>query len=373
MSTNPPPRCVLEVDLEAVRANARRIRERLAPGAPLIAMVKADAYGLGAERIVGALRAEGVDAFGVAAPEEAAALRRAGVLDRIVVFGPLVPGAEAAIAEFGLEATVSSVREIVALARAAGEAAVPVHLEIDTGMGRSGLRDDEVDAWLPEVRGALALGGVRWRGVFTHPHSADEAGRPGLEGQINRLASIVDRLGPPPGVEVHAANSAAVFSESLPPGWGARPGIWLYGGRPGPEAPEPAPVAALRSRVVRVVDVAPGATVGYGATHVATRPATWATAAIGYGDGLPRLLSNRGRALVRGRSVPIVGRVSMDLTVLDITGVDAVEPGDVATFLGGDGDERVTLDEVAEHARTIDYEILTGIGPRVTRMHETES
>jgi alanine racemase len=371
MSTNPPPRCALEIDLGAIRSNALRLRDRLSPGAPLIAMVKADAYGLGAVRIAGALREVGVDTFGVAAPEEAAALRRAGVRDRIVVFGPLVPGAEGAVVDAGAEATVSSAGEIEALARAARGTPVSVHLEIDTGMGRSGLRDDDIEGWLPAVTEALRRPGVTWRGLFTHPHSADEAGRPGLEDQLRRLDAVVHRLRPPPEVEIHGANSAAAFSGLLPDGWGARPGIWLYGGRPGPEAPEPSPVAALRARIVRVVDVPAGATAGYGATYVSDRPARWATAAIGYGDGLPRLLSNRGRALVSGRSVAIVGRVSMDLTILDVTGVEGTAPGDIATFLGAQGGAEIALAELAEHARTIEYEILTGFTHRVPRIFAT--
>jgi alanine racemase len=147
-----------------------------------------------------------------------------------------------------------------------------------------------------------------------------------------------------------------------------RPGIFAYGGVAGEGLPDPAPAVAVRARVLLVKDVPAGATVGYGATHVAKRPARWATLGIGYGDGLPRLLSNRGRALLKGRSCPIVGRISMDVTVVDISGVEGVEAGDVATLIGSDGDEHISLEEVADLASTINYEVLTGLGHRLPRI-----
>jgi alanine racemase len=150
-----------------------------------------------------------------------------------------------------------------------------------------------------------------------------------------------------------------------------RAGIYLYGGDPAEAAGEyepPAPVVSVRARVVLVRDVPAGATCGYGATHTAAAPARWATLAIGYGDGLPRALGNRGQALVRGRRVPIIGRISMDLTVVDITGLEGVAPGEVATLLGRDGDEAITVEELAALADTISYEILTGFTPRLPRV-----
>jgi len=330
-------------------------------------MVKADAYGLGTRHVVPVLREVGVRCFGVATASEARALRDQGVTDRVVVFGPFAPGMEEEVLASAAEATVSSVAEIEGFAAAAGQAPVRLHVEIDTGMGRAGLRADDVERWAPEIARALDLPGVTWTGVFTHLHSADEPGRPGSGDQVRAFQSVIDHLDPPAHVERHIANSAAAFWSELPEGTGARPGIYLYGGEVA-GAPGPEPVVTLDAAIVRVVDVPTGASVGYGATHTATAPARWATAAIGYGDGLPRALSNRGRALIHGRPAPIVGRVSMDLTVLDVTGRDDVQPGDRATFLGRDGDAEIRAEEIAEHTGTISYEIFSRLAPRVARI-----
>jgi len=367
MSTNSQPRCSLEIDLAALRTNVDRIRARLAPDAPLIAMVKADAYGLGTRHVVPVLREAGVRCFGVAAASEATALREEGVEERIVVFGPFAPGMEAEVVAARAEATVSDLDTIERFAAASEDAPVPLHLEVDTGMGRAGVRPEVIRTRASELRAALSAPGVAWSGVFTHLHSADEPGRPGVSEQVVRFREALGTLDPPPGIEVHVANSAAAFWSDLPRSFGARPGIYLYGGSV-PGAPSPRPVASLRARIVRAVDVPAGATVGYGATYVAPRPARWATAAIGYGDGLPRALSNRGRALVGGAEAPIVGRVSMDLTVLDVTDLPDVRVGDTATFLGPDGGLAITPEEVAGHAGTISYEILSRIAPRVPRL-----
>ncbi|HSG47785.1 MAG TPA: alanine racemase C-terminal domain-containing protein, partial [Longimicrobiales bacterium] len=148
----------------------------------------------------------------------------------------------------------------------------------------------------------------------------------------------------------------------------ARPGIFLYGGSCGADLPSPEPVASLRARVIRVQDVSPGSTAGYGRTYTAQGPERWATLALGYGDGYRRSASNRGHVLIRGTRVPLVGRVSMDMTVANITGLSGVVPGDVATFLGSDGDEEIRLDEVAAWMGTIPYEVLTGFTPRLPRI-----
>jgi alanine racemase len=367
MSTNPPSRCRVELDLDALRTNLDRVRARLGPHAPLIAMVKADAYGLGAEHVVPTLRDAGVECFGVAGAGEARALRDLGVDERIVVFGPFAPGMEHAVVAAGAEATVSDISTVERFAAAARDQPVPIHLEVDTGMGRAGLRTEVIETRAADVVASLSMSGVRWAGVFTHLHSADEPGRPGVAKQIDAFQRLVGRLSPPEDVELHVANSAAAFWDGLPPSMGARPGIYLYGGVV-PGAPTPAVVAAVRATIVRVVDVPTGATVGYGGTYAAAGPERWATAAIGYGDGLPRSLSNRGRALVHGRPAPIVGRVSMDLTVLNVTGRDDVHPGDDATFLGVDGPDAIALEEIAGHADTISYEVLTGLATRMPRL-----
>jgi alanine racemase len=247
------------------------------------------------------------------------------------------------------------------------------HVEIDTGIGRGGFDWSATAAWAPAVHARLAPG-LRWSGAFTQFHSADAPDRASAVEQWQRFNESLAALPVERGaLLVHVANSAAALRF---PGFRAdavRPGIYLYGGDPAPglEAGEIAPVrrvVSVRARLVLVRDVSPGASVGYGATHVAQSGARWGTLAIGYADGLPRALSNRGHAIVRGRRVPIVGRISMDLTVVDLSRAPEAEVGDIATLVGRDGDEEITPEAVAALAETINYEILTGLAPRLPRV-----
>ena len=347
-------------------------------------MVKANAYGLGVDGVVARLEQENPRGYGVATTAEGLQLRALGIRRPIVVFAP-PPAAdvEPALAG-GLTLCVSSVEMLEGVVRGARLSGIEaeVQLEIDTGMGRAGaLWRDVVSDPAPFLRGLdRARGaGVRWTGCFTHFHSADEPGSPGVDQQAARFRQALQVLDAPaagPGFQVHCANSAAALRGL--PGWGdpVRPGIHLYGGSVGEGVPEPEPVVHLRARIVHVRAADPGETAGYGSTYVAGRPEVWATAALGYGDGLPRALGNRGHALLRGHPVPIVGRVSMDMTVLDVTECPggAVTTGEVATFLGEDGNGAVTVDSVADLAGTISYEILTGLAGelRLPRVWRTE-
>jgi alanine racemase len=368
-------RAWIEVQAASLRRNLRRIRAAVGLDVPVIPMVKADAYGLGAATVVDVLEAEGPHAWGVAAVSEGVALRRHGVSRPVVVFSPLAPGAYDEALAAGLTVCVSGLEALEALCAAVRRhgPGASFQVEVDTGMGRAGFPAEAVDAWGPAVRAAAQRSGLAWTGCFTHFHSADEPGGPGVEAQLERFRRALDSLAPPPGCLVHVANSAGGLrlgsGRAL---GGVRPGIFLYGGRAGADLPVPDPVAFLRARIVLVKEVPPGATCGYGATHRASERERWATLAIGYGDGLPRCLGGRGEALVAGRRVPLVGRVSMDLVVANISGLDGVEAGDVATLIGRDGDEEISLDEVAALAGTIPYEILTGLSPRLPRvwMHD---
>jgi len=371
MSTKARRRAWIEVDGAALRENLRAVARRVGPDAALIPMVKADAYGLGVESTVRVLEPLEPWAYGVATPEEGAELRRLGVERPVLVFSPLPPGDEGWVVDEGLTPCVSDAGTLDRLAREARRAGATAafHVEVDTGMGRAGFPADDVESWAPAVLERIADGALRWEGVFTHFHSADREAPDATVEQWERFRTVVDAL-PSGGDElvVHACNSAASLRLPEYAADAVRPGIYLYGGAPGRGIPRPDPVAAVRARVVLTRAVDAGSTVGYGATHRADGPERWATVGIGYGDGLPRLLSNRGSALVRGRRVPIVGRISMDVTVVDISGVDPVVPGDVVTFLGRDGDEEITLEEVAGHARTISYEVLTDLTPRLPRL-----
>lgn len=365
-------RAWIEVDFDALRGNFELLQRSAGRHARVLPMVKADAYGVGARAVVTALELLDPVGYGVATAAEGIALRGWGIDREVIVFAPLPPGDVGPAAAYGLTVTVS---DLAALARwvEAGQTwpGLSFHVEIDTGMGRAGFDWRECLHWAPEV---LSLAGevVRWSGVFTHFHSADTAEAAATTTQWARFQDALAQL--PVSREdlvVHAANSAASarwpeFAADM-----VRAGIFLYGGsaaEPGVSCLRPLPVVSVYARVVLVRDVPPGSSVGYGATHVARGWERWATVAIGYGDGLPRSLGNRGHMLVRGRRVPIVGRISMDMTVVDITGLDDVGPGEIATVIGRSGDETIAVDEVAEAAGTISYEILTGFTPRLPRL-----
>ncbi|MCI0432785.1 MAG: alanine racemase [Gemmatimonadetes bacterium] len=372
MSNPSQARAWIDIGLGALRANYETLRRVVGERRAIIVMVKADGYGLGAERVVRALESTDPWGYGVAATEEGVALRRAGVRRPIVVFNPLAPQAVDAAAEAGLVASISDVASIERWAAAAGRhGPLSFHVEIDTGMGRAGFDWRETSQWASHVLEAAGER-TRWEGVYTHFHSADSAEAAPTVAQWERFRDAVAQLPVPrEALLVHAANSAAALRWPEVRADAVRPGIFLYGGRAvesGLSTPSPMAVAAVRARVVHVRSVPPGSTVGYGATHVARGWERWATLAIGYGDGLRRALGNRGRALLRGCRVPIVGRISMDMTVVEVSAVPDAVPGDIATLLGADGESEILLDDVATEAGTIAYEILTGLTPRLPRM-----
>jgi alanine racemase len=365
-------RAWIEVNLDALRANHDTLRRVVGATRHVIPMVKADAYGLGMERVVEALAPLGPWGWGVATASEGVALRACGVAGPIVVFTPLAPEAVEIAARNRLTACISHLDALDLWAAAANRhGPLAFHVEIDTGMGRAGFDWRETSVWGSAVRERIE-GNLTWEGVFTHFHGADAPETTPSATQWERFRDAVAQL--PVSREdllVHAANSAAALRW---PEFGAdavRPGIFLFGGNPAPGVPNlpvPQPVAAVRARLVYVRQVPPGSTVGYGATHISRAWEHWGTVAIGYGDGLPRALGNRGHALVRGSRVPIVGRISMDMMVVDISAVPEAEPGDVVTLIGRDGGCEITVDEVAALAGTISYEILTGFTPRLPRV-----
>jgi alanine racemase len=333
-------------------------------------MVKANGYGLGAMAVVRALEALEPFAYGVAAADEGVALRAAGVGKPIIVFTPLSNEGFAQAAAHRLTPAISSVAQ---LEQWRALDAGGFHVEIDTGMGRAGFDWRETAQWAPRVR-ALANTNVPWEGVYTHFHGADAADAAPTAAQWQRFQDALAQL--PVSREdllVHACNSAAALRWPQYALDAVRPGIYLFGGNPAPAAGEstdlvPRPVASVRGLIVLVREVPPGSTVGYGATHASQGWERWATVAIGYGDGIRRELGNAGSAIVRGRKVRIVGRISMDLTVVDVSGLAEVEAGDVATFIGAEGEEEILVDELASQAGTISYEILTGLTPRLPRL-----
>lgn len=347
-------RAWVDVDLDALIRNAIAYGARV--GVPLLPMVKANGYGLGAAAVARALEAVRPWGFGVVTISEAMELRRAGIERPILICSPLLPDAVEYVRAADARPTIGDLDALRAWL-AAGEA--PFHLELDTGMARNGIRWDD-GATLAAVAGLVAQA-PGFEGAYTHFHSAD-GDAAATARQWQRLHDALAVVGVRPRL-VHASNSAAAAFGNEYGGDLARPGIHLYGGEtPGMTAE---PVAAVRARVVSVRTVMPGDTVSYHGTWTASAPTTLATLGVGYGDGILRALSNRGQVELHGEVVPIVGRVTMDHLMV-ATGALPVQTGDIATIFGG----RVSLDSQAGHAGTISYELLTALGSRLPRRYQ---
>ena len=358
-----------EVDLSALRKNYEIYRDAVSPR-PVMAVVKADAYGHGAVPVARALSRLGVRSFAVAALSEAVALREAGVAGEILILGYTPPEQAGELARYGVTQAVVSAAHGEALA----QTGVPVscHVAVDTGMRRIGLDGDDPDGCAAAVRALAARLPVT--GIFTHLCASDTPDGDSVaftKGQIARFEAVADRLSDL-GLTAHVLNSAGgLFYKTRLPG-PVRLGIVLYGQKPDPGNTLPAgirPVLSLKSTVSLVKELKAGDSVGYGRTYTAAAPLRLATVSAGYADGVPRLLSNNGEVLIRGRRAPIVGRVCMDQTTVDVTAVPGAAPGDPVTFIGRDGDEEIGAEEVAARSFTISYEILSSIPRRVERVY----
>ncbi len=369
---------VAQVDLAALRHNVGVVRQHLPEGdAQLIAAVKADAYGHGLVPVAKALAAEGVRWLGVAIVEEGLKLRDAGLdLDILVLGGFLAGSHEAGIAA-GLCPVVyraDDARLLQDLARKRGEA-LPIHLKIDTGMHRLGVPLAELNGFLDLLDECPDL---LVDGVLTHLPDAENSNPEFTHRQFQAFETAVRAVqarGHTP-TWIHSANSAALMMDRHPSAGIRtnlfRPGISLYGQAPCSSLEQRwplQPVLSLHTEVSFVKTVAAGAKLSYGLTWMAEQPARIATLPVGYGDGYSRALGNRAFALVRGHRVPVVGRVCMDLTMLDVTAVPGVTEGDPVVLIGRQGDESVTVDELATALDTISYEVLCGIGSRVPRLY----
>ena len=370
-----PGTCELIVDLDALNRNVALAAE-LAGGRTVMVAVKADAYGHGLVPVARSIEAAGsAQWLGVATVAEATALRAADVSLPILKFSITLQDEFAEAFAARLVFTVGDADGIRQLADAAAEAGVTadVHLNIDTGMRRIGAQPDEA---IVLARQIVAHDGLRLGGVYTHlPVSDTPDGEDFTRHQFQTLstaAHAVEEVAGPLDF-IHAANSGAILGHVLEGTTMVRPGIMVYGSRPDPATPaERAPEAVDRwtSRLVFIKQVRAGETVGYGRTWTAPQDTWIATVAVGYGDGYSRLLSNRGRMLVAGRSVPVVGRVCMDQTMIDL-GPDtpSVRVGDEVVLMGCSGAEEITVEEIAELMGTIAYEVTCLISPRVPRRY----
>ncbi|WP_157899616.1 alanine racemase [Luteitalea pratensis] len=368
---------VARVDLDALRGNVRALRSLLEEGAlasgrpvpAIIAVVKANAYGHGAASVGSALEASGVAMLACADVDEGVVLREAGIAAPILVFGALGISDLDGIFSHRLTPTISSpwAGRALADAAAARGTVLGCHVKIDTGMNRLGLRHDNLRRTLPAI---LAAPSLRVDALYTHFATADEPESElfGLQQQQFVAAREVAADLGLRTTHVHAANSAALLRDERVWFDAVRPGLLLYGIVPPPlmTTLQLEPALSLHSRIVAVKGVRDGEGAGYGQVFRAAGPRTLAVVPAGYADGVDWRLGNRGVVLVRGRRVPIVGRVSMDMLSIDVTGLD-VSPGDEVVLLGRQGDQRIDVREVAATIGTIPWELLCRLGARIQR------
>ena len=357
-----------EIDVAALRHNTEAVRARLQPPAQLLAMVKSDGYGHGAETAARAALAGGATWLGVYTPHEALALREAGIDARLLVVGWSPPSVVPALVAHDVDFTVFDAGG----ARAARDAAsregnARIHIKIDSGLGRLGARPESLGELVDALRDAS--GAVEVVGIFTH--FADAEGDPDFtREQHRRFLDAVQRFRPvAPDALLHTCGSAAILNFPEMHHDLVRLGIAMYGYAPRELQPpvQLRPVMSVFARVAQVKTVDKGESVGYGRTWWAPAQRRIATVAIGYGQGLPRNLSNHGQLVVGGHRCTIAGTVNMDQVTLDVTDAGPVEPGDVALFFGEHGGVRLGADEVAALAGTIPHEVLCGVAARVPR------
>jgi alanine racemase len=360
-------RCWAKIDTAALRHNAQVARSRVRPEVALLAVIKANAYGHGLAAVATALAAE-VDVFGVANLHEAIEAREV-VPHPVIILGPALPEERSEIAQRQFIPSVSSFAEASEFNQLAGGKSIAVNCEIDTGMGRMGITDDDA---LGELKAIAQLANVGIHTISTHLPSADEDSeftRAQLSHFSELVASIRSAL--PSGCKVHALPSAGVLAFADASFDMVRAGLMLYGVSPQPELQDQLrPVLTWKTRIVLIRDLPANRSISYGRTFTTQRPTRVATLAAGYADGLPRLISNRDAAvLIGGRRCPILGRITMDMTMADVTDLPEAAVGDEAVLIGRQGNEEISAREMATRASTIAWEIFTGIGSRVARVY----
>ena len=365
------------IDLDALAHNVRELRRITSPDAELMCVVKADAYGLGLVDAAPVCLQYGANRLGVAVFDEAQALRSAGIVAPILVIGPTTPWQAGEMVRLGVAATVFTLDVAEALSRAAlrQDRKATVHINVDTGMSRIGVRPDAQG--LDLVQRIAGLPGIEVEGIFTHFAAADEADKSFTHQQLQRYQRFVDEV-TARGIRVktrHVANSAALLDMPEAHLDMVRPGVLIAGIWPSADVQRrmaAKPAMSLITHAAYVKQVEPGSHVSYGCTYTAPGAATLATLPLGYHDGYKRGLSNQASVLIRGQRAPIRGRVCMDQTIVDVSAIPGASAGDPVVAIGRWGQNEVSADELASYIGTIGYEIGTTVGKRVPRLYVRE-
>ena len=370
-----------EIDLAAFRHNLSEIRRVTSPDSEIIAVIKADAYGHGVIDIAKEAIASGINFFAVARMNEAAVLRNAGIDAPILLFDDSrTYGADKYI-DLDIRASVNSMEDAEFFSESATgcNKKLKVHIKIDTGMGRLGFLADGLTSGSGEpplsekIKKISQLPNIEIEGIYSHFANADTKDKTDANQQLAMFKRLIEELPAMPEKKpvFHMANSAAIMEIPDSHFDMVRPGIILYGLYPSDEVDRSIinlkPVLSLKSHIVHLKTVGPGFRVSYGSTFITGRETVIATVPAGYADGISRLLSSNGYMLVKGKRAPIIGRVCMDLTMIDVTGIDGVSIHDEVVIIGKQGDEEISADELAARTGTINYEIVTSLAPRVPK------
>ncbi len=369
-------RAYAEVDLTAIGYNISQVRRNVGSDVKICAVIKADAYGHGAVA-VGRYLENSVEYFAVATVDEAVELREAGIKLPIIILSYVSPSRYDEIVKYDITQTIYSLQTAELLSNTAANQGkiAKVHIALDTGMTRIGyvVSEDSAD----EIEKISRLPGIELEGMFTHFSCADMTDKSYSKMQMERydlMCGLLDKR----GVEIpinHICNSAGIMEFTDHRFQMVRSGIITYGLYPSEEVDKAAlnikPAMSFRSHVVNVKTVEAGCCVGYGATYTASAPTRIATVSVGYADGYPRALSNKGRVLIRGQFAPVIGRVCMDQIMVDVTGIDGVEIEDIVTLFGRDGDKFIPVEEPAGMSSSFNYEFVCSLSPRVTRIYNS--
>ena len=369
-------RCYAEISLEAIGHNIREVKKRLPEGVKLLGVVKANAYGHGAVPVASYLENQ-VDYFATATIEEAIELRENGISAPILILGYVSPSQYGDLVEYDITQTIDSYAQALALEKEAARQnrKAKAHLAVDTGMTRIGFQVTEHDA--DEAAKIADLPHIELEGMFTHFSCADQEDKTYCSMQMEKYDKMTALLAER-GVTIplrHICNSAGIMEFDAHHFEMVRSGIITYGIYPSEEVKKERldliPALSWKSHVIHVKEVGPGIGVSYGATYVTEKPMTRiATVSAGYADGYPRALSNQGCVLIHGKKAPIIGRICMDQMMVDVTDIPDVQVEDVVTLVGTDGDETITIEEIANPAARFDYEMLCDISSRVTRVYK---